>query len=175
MRANREMDQFLEFCVSTGEMEAVFLHLVEEYRAAPAISKAVALYDIFCAPCAPAKVRADAVLPPNDMRIQNAMRPIKLNWTRMQAAFVFGPTTHISNTPPPRSLFDALARHIAKSGDFQNIKARYRAWLSDGNSDDTPSNEVQRHFLERIWQPIIRPHLVAAGFFELPAAEAAAA
>jgi hypothetical protein len=169
------MDQFLEFCVSTGEMEAVFLQLVEEYRAAPTIAKAVALFDIFCAPCAPAKVKADAALPPNDMRIEQAMRKIKLNWTRMQAAFVFGPTTNICTAPPPRSLFDVLARDIAESEHFQKIRGRYRAWLSGGRPYTSPLNQIQQHFLERIWQPIIRPHLLAAGFFELPAAEAAAA
>ena len=169
------MDQFLEFCVSNGEMEALFLHLVEDYRASPTIAKAVALYDIFCAPCSPAKVKAEAALPPNDMRIENAMRRIKLNWTRMQAAFVFGPMTHISNTPPPRSLFDSLARQIAKSDDFRKTKARYREWSSTGDAYLTPLNQIQQHFLERIWQPIIRPHLLAAGFFELPMVEAAAA
>lgn len=164
------MDTFLEFCVSTGEMEPVFVQLVDEYRAAPTISKAVALYDIFCAPCAPAKVKADACLPPHDMHIENAMRRIKLNWTRMQAAFVFGPTTQICTRPPATSLFDALARHIADSKDMRRIKRQYVHWLSGRASR---RDDFQQHFFEKLWQPIIAPHLLAAGFSALPLAEAA--
>ena len=169
--AIQRMDSFIEFCVSAGEMEPLFVRLVDEYRAEPTISKAVALYDIFCAPCAPAKVKADPLLPPHDLRIAKAMRPIRLNWTRMQAAFVFGPTTRISARPPARSLFDAIARYLAESDRFRGIKRRYTAWSRERAST---ANDFQEHFMRRIWEPIISPHLLAAGFSELAAGAAGA-
>ncbi len=163
-------DGYLEFCVSTGAMEPLFVRLVEEYRAAPTTSKAVALYDIFCAPCAPAKVDADPLLPPHDMRIQKAMRPIKLNWTRMQAAFVFGPLTHVYGKPPSRSLFDAIARYLTCSDSFKRMRQKYQAWAKGKKERDG----FQEHFVQRLWAPIIGPHLLAAGFSDLPALAAAA-
>ena len=157
-------EQFLEFCVSNGEMEPLFVRLVEEYRAAPTVAKAVALYDVFCAPCAPAKIDAAPCLPPRDMRIPNAMRPIRLNWTRMQAAYVFGPSKQISNKPPSRSLFDAIARYLARAERLLGARKRYQTWRG-GICHPTEQHE---HFVRRIWQPIVSPHLSAAGFSALP-------
>lgn len=167
-------EDFLEFCIRAGGMEPLFIRLVGEYREAPTICKAVALYDIFCAPCAPAKVNADPLLPPFDMRIQKAMRPIKLNWTRLQAAFVFGPSTHICSKAPSRSLFDGIVDYLANSETVRDLKRRYREVVAEGEGRFAPIDHFQQHFLERIWNPIISPHLLAAGFSELPGLAAAA-
>ena len=160
---------FLDFCVRSGEMDPVFVCLAKDYRENPTICKAVALYDIFCAPASPAKVRADNFLPPKDMRIQNAMRPIKLNWTRLQAALVFGPSNTIVPLHPPESLFDALCTHLEKSEAVRNAKRRYQAQQRRTRHAPRALSAFQQHFVEKIWHPIIRPHLLAAGFFQLPA------
>lgn len=165
----RDSADFLEFCVRSAEMDPVFVCLARDYRESPTICKAVALYDIFCAPASPAKVRADNFLPPKDMRIENAMRPIKLNWTRMQAALVFGPPATISLVEPPETLFDAICEHLEKSDAVRNTQKRYEAQQKRKRGVTSRLNAFQRHFVERIWHPIIRPHLVAAGFFQLPA------
>jgi len=155
-------------------MEPLFIRLVEEYRCAPTVCKAVALYDIFCAPCAPAKVNANPCLPPLDARIQKAMRPIKLTWTRLQAAFVFGPSSHVSSKAPPRSLFDSIAAYVVNSDTLRILRRRYEACATREETPASPLNGLQEHFLERVWIPIISPHLLAAGFSELPDLAAAA-
>jgi len=141
------------------QLEPLFVFLVQEYRANPTIPKAVALFHTFCAPVAPAKLTVDGEEP----QLQTAMRPITVSWTRMQAALVFGPGNGAPPMPPPASLFDGLAEKIMCTGIFTKLKRRYRADL--GNAPKM--NRVQEHFVEKIWEPIIRPHLVAAGFWRI--------
>jgi len=158
-RRGRGTLDFLDYCVRCMQLEPLFVFLVQEYRANPTIPKAVALFHTFCAPAAPAKVSVDS----DDGEIQTAMRPITVSWTRMQAALVFGPGNGAPPMPPPASLFDGLAEKIMCTGIFAKLKRRYRADL--GNAPKM--NRVQQHFVEKIWQPIIRPHLVAAGFWRI--------
>jgi hypothetical protein len=146
---------FLDFCVRSMQMDPLFVYLVQEYRANPTIPKAVALFHTFCAPAALAKVSVKT----DDPQIQNAMRPITVSWTRMQAALVFGPGNGAPPMAPPASLFDRLAEEIMRTGILGKLKRHYR--------DGMKMNRIQQHFVEKIWQPIIRPHLVAAGFWRI--------
>jgi hypothetical protein len=158
------MLDFLDYCVRSMQMDPLFVFLVQEYRSNPTVPKAVALFHMFCGPTALAKVSVN----PEDEQIQTAMRPIRMSWTRMQAALVFGPGNGAPPTLPPASLFDRVVEDIMDAGIFAKLKRGYRA-------DRTPvqnlpggrMNRVQEHFVERIWEPIIRPHLVAAGFWRI--------
>jgi hypothetical protein len=129
--------------------------LVQEYRFSPTVPKAIALFHTFCAPAAIAKVSNDG----EDEQMQEAMRPITVTWTRMQAALVFGPGNGVPPLSPPSTLFDVLAEKIMRTGMLGKLRREYRAGLN--------MNRVQQHFVEKIWRPIIRPHLVAAGFWRI--------
>jgi len=146
---------FLDYCVRSTQLEPLFVFLVQEYRFSPTVPKAIALFHTFCAPAAIAKVSTDA----EDEQLQKAMRPITVTWTRMQAALVFGPGNGIPPLAPPSTLFDALAEKILRAGILGKLRRNYCAGLK--------MNRVQQHFVEKIWQPIIRPHLVAAGFWRI--------
>lgn len=155
---------FLDFCVRSMQMDPLFLFLVEEYRANPTVPKAVSLFHTFCAPGALAKVSVD----PDEANIQAAMRPINVSWTRMQAALVFGPGNGAPPVPPPASLFDRVAASITGAGILTRLRRHYDPDRSPiENLPGHRMNRVQQHFTERLWQPIIRPHLVAAGFWRI--------
>ena len=158
-RRGRGTLDFLDYCVRSVQLEPLFVFLVQEYRSNPTIPKAVALFHTFCAPAAPAKIG----VPTDDAQLQSAMRPITVSWTRMQAALVFGPGNAAPPMAPAASLFDGLAETILCTGIFTKLKRRYRTDL--GNVPRV--NRAQRDFIEKIWQPIIRPHLVAAGFWRI--------
>src|SRR5712672_724135 len=64
----------LRFCVMSVQMEPVFGFLVQEYRLRPACDAALALYDIFCAADAPARIHAPGVLAPMDLRVPAMIR-----------------------------------------------------------------------------------------------------
>jgi hypothetical protein len=154
-RRSAGMLDFLDFCVRSMQMDPLFVYLVQEYRANPTVPKAVALFHTFCAPAAVAKVSVNT----DDPQIQNAMRPITVSWTRMQAALVFGPGNGAPPLSPPASIFDRLAEEIMRAGILARLKRDYR--------QGAKMNRIQQHFVEKIWQPIIRPHLVAAGFWRI--------
>jgi hypothetical protein len=154
-RRSAGMLDFLDYCVRSMQMDPLFVYLVQEYRANPTIPKAVAIFHTFCAPAAVAKVSVKT----DDPHIQNAMRPITVSWTRMQAALVFGPGNGVPPLAPPASLFDRLTEDILQTGILARLKHDYRPAAK--------MNRIQQHFVEKIWQPIIRPHLVAAGFWRI--------
>jgi hypothetical protein len=150
---------FLDYCVRAMQLDPLFVFLAQEYRINPTIPKAVALFHTFCAPVAPAKVSIE----PDHERMQHLMRPITVSWTRMQAALVFGPGNAAPPIPPPPALFDSVTDKIMRAGMIGQLKQAYQA------RHDQPEdiNRIQQHFVEKIWRPIIRPHLVAAGFWRI--------
>lgn len=163
-RRGKGMLDFLDYCVRSMQMEPLFVYLVHEYRANPTVPKAIALFHTFCAPGALAKVSVK----PDDEQIQSAMGPIRVSWTRMQAALVFGPGHGAPPLLPPASLFDRVVDEIMGAGIFARLKRRYKVDRSPvENLPGGRMNRVQQHFVERIWEPIIRPHLVAAGFWHI--------
>jgi hypothetical protein len=159
----------LEFCVRSMQMDGIFLYLLQEYRSRPTVPKAVALYDNFCVPDALARLSTAGVLPPLDLRIQMAMHPFRNDLTRAQIKNFSAPGTAAPQLMPPKYLFDFIASALRKnSRPLKSIRRKYkpgrRAAENLPNGIMTPA---QRHFVEKIWQPIIRPHLVAAGFWRI--------
>lgn len=150
---------FLDYCVRAMQLDPMFVFLAQEYRINPTIPKAVALFHTFCAPVAPAKVSVE----PDEEQLQRMMGPITVTWTRMQAALVFGPGNAAPPMPPPPSLFDSLVDKIMRNGVLGKMRRAYQA-RHDAVEE---TNRVQEHFVERIWRPIIRPHLVSAGFWRI--------
>jgi hypothetical protein len=157
-RSKGKLD-FLDYCVHAMQLDPVFVFLAQEYRINPTIPKAVALFHTFCAPAAPAKVSVE----PDHEQMQRAMRPITVTWTRMQAALVFGPGNAAPSMPPSPSLFDGLVDKLMGAGVIGKMKRAYQAHAEV--TEET--TRLQQHFVEKIWRPIIRPHLVSAGFWRI--------
>lgn len=159
---------FLQYCVLSVQPEPVFALLVREYRAAPTAARALALYDLFCAPGAPARIRAESALPPYDLRLPRGLDPLR-------------------QPPPPPAPEDEGARRTVPPGPpaylFDYVVALLRQAPDDrlgaaGRQFDpgrTPLENLpggrlsagQRAFVENVWRPRVRPALVAAGFWRV--------
>ena len=69
-RGGAELIELLNYCVRSVQMDPIFGFLVDEYRLCPTAPKAVALYDMFLAPEALARIDAAALLPPREQSLQ---------------------------------------------------------------------------------------------------------
>lgn len=75
-RGGKGLIDLLEFCVISVRMDPVFVFLAGEFRTLPTARGAVALYELFCARDAPARLSALRALPPYDLRLPAAIRPL---------------------------------------------------------------------------------------------------
>ena len=126
----------------------------------------MALYDIFCAPQAPARLSLPEVIPPLDLAIAAAIRPLKIHWTQVQAAQIATSPSRLPLTLPPKYLFDGIASHVEKNASaMRKIKRRYKPHRTPvENLPGGKMTSAQRVFVDKVWQPNIRPRLVTAGF-----------
>jgi hypothetical protein len=160
----------LRFCVMSVTMEPVFVMLAQEYRLRPTHAAAVALYDIFCAPDAPARMRARDLLPPRDLRLMSATHWIRRQLAQMQSPVPPDEGWTVPITVPHRDLFDFIVDrlrndpegHIARLARSYDPRRSPEENLPGGNM-----SESQRRFREKIWLPLARPRLVAAGFWQV--------
>jgi hypothetical protein len=165
-RGGKPLIDVLNYCVRSVQMDPVFAFLVEEYRLSPTQTKAVALYDIFAAPGAPARINAADLLPPRELALQIVIE----NLRRSQpgpASIPHGGTAPRLQAPPGKHIFDALALHVRKNrrGAIARIKRRYNLKLTP--TENLPGRRMtsgQRNFVDQVWQPRIRPALLTAGF-----------
>jgi hypothetical protein len=163
-RGGKPLIDVLNYCVRSVQMDPVFAFLVEEYRLSPSQTKAVALYDMFAAPGAPARINAADLLPPQELALQivieNLRRPPpRPGWTEIGAPRL--------QAPPGKYIFDTLQLHVRKNrrGAIARIKRRYNLKLTP--TENLPGRRMtagQRNFVDQVWQPRIRPTLVTAGF-----------
>jgi hypothetical protein len=164
-RGGRKLVNLLDYAVRSIQPDVIFIFLVEEYRLHPTTPKAAALYDIFCAPQAPARLSAMEVLPPANVQIEAAIRPLRLNLAQVQAAAAGSPIV-APLLLPPKYIFDSIVLHLRKtSRGLRAIKRHYRPSRSPMmNLPEGRMNEAQRYFVDKVWEPNLRPRLVAAGF-----------
>jgi hypothetical protein len=160
----------LRYCVMSVTVEPMFVFLTQEYRLRPTHIAALSLYDVFCAPDAPARVRALDLLPPRNLSLVMATEAIRQQWAWLQRPEQpeEGPT--VSITMPHRNLFDPLAHSLQKNpdGHFLQLGSRYDPLLSaQQNLPGGKLNAAQRHFVDNVWRPVARPRLVAAGFWQV--------
>jgi hypothetical protein len=160
----------LRYCVMSITPEPVFLFLVHEYRLRPAHLSALALYDVFCAPGAPARVRSPAALPPRDLHLSAAADFIRKQWAALHSPGQQEDGVPVSSTVPHRDLFDRLAAALQQ--DREGALARVARLYDPGRTphQNLPGGKlspVQKHFVERVWRPAARPTLVAAGFWQI--------
>lgn len=164
----------LRHSVQTVTMEPLFVFLVREYRLRPTHVAALTLYDVFCAAQAPAQVRAPQVLPPSDLRIHAAIQVIRTQWAQMKSPALPDVGSAVPLTTPHRNLFDPVAEALRSDplGGYQALACRYDpARSAHENLPDGRMSAYQRYFVEKIWQPVARPRLVAAGFWQIASIE----
>jgi hypothetical protein len=160
--------ELLDYAVRSQQMDPIFIYLVHDFRMAPNAAKAIALYEIFCAPEAPSRVSMIEILPPHDMRLQESVRPLRVNWTRVQATSAFDVDNRVTPLLPPRYLFDSVVRCLEQGACCTAIRESYNPELSPiQNLPGGTMTANQRYFVDKVWQPVIRPHLTAAGFWRI--------
>jgi hypothetical protein len=160
--------ELLDYSIRSQQVDPVFLYLVRDFRIAPSMAKAIALYEIFCGPQAPSRVSVIEVLPPQDMRLQEAVRPLRTHWTRVQATAVFDADNRVPPLLPARYLFDSVTKALEQGCCCAGIRQNYDPELSP--VQNLPGGKMtpnQRYFVDKVWQPIIKPHLTAAGFWRI--------
>lgn len=161
----KELVDLLNYGVRAVQTDLLFVFLVEEYRNAPTSHKAVALYEIFCAPQSPARVSAAELLPPVHPQMDVALRPLRANVAAVNTARASGSPVPILLLPP-KFIFDTIVQHLRKkSAGLRQIKRRYRVERTpSANLPHGRMSEAQRFFVDRVWTPNLRPRLIAVGF-----------
>lgn len=170
-RGGRARIDFLRYCVMSINIEPVFLFLAGEYRLRPAHAAALALFDLFCAADAPARLTAHELLPPRELGLGLEIARIRESWAELQT-----PPSADDEEPRPvppwpgRALFDALVRgvHADTHVRLAELATRYDPQRSP--HENLPGGKLstsQRQFVERVWTPIVRPRLTAAGFWQI--------
>lgn len=168
-RGGKELIALLDYCVRSVQLEPVFVFLVSDYRTGPTALKAVALYEVFCAPDSKARLKAPRALPPLDLRLQTSLHPLQQWWQQRQAA----PPTLPELTPPPlpaKHLFDSVVHELEASADssLRTVSESYDPTRTP--IENLPGGKMtsgQRYFVEKVWEPALRPQLVRAGFWRL--------
>jgi hypothetical protein len=167
-RGGKGLIDLLQFALVSARPELVFAFLAREFRSRPTAAGAVALFDQFCAPHAPARVRADT-LPPRDLTLPAALAPIR---GAVERAAAFRPTDDAPDPPPmpapPRYLFDRAAALVLADPDGPAAACGREFDLDLGPLGSLPGGRPspgQRAWVETNWCKLARPALVAAGFW----------
>jgi len=174
-RGGRQLVDLLEYCVISLQMDPVFVFLVDEYRMQPTRERAMALYDMFCAPDAPAKVSMHEALPPRNLGLQQAVETIREQHRQLQSADSDDEADDETDrrsrfTVPMKNLFDAVVRQLetAPGNMLVTVGREYDPGLTP--HQNLPGGRMtagQRAFVEKIWEPVVRPQLVSAGFWRI--------
>jgi hypothetical protein len=168
-RGGRDLIRLLKYCVRSVQLDPIFLFLVGEFRRSPTVAKAVALYDIFCSPHGPARISVEEVIPPFNLKIQDLIRPLRINWTRVKASRFAPPETAVTPMLPPRYLFDFISEAVEENSPAVTQVCEEYQYVQLP-PDGLPSQQMtpeQKEFVDKVWQPLVRPHLVAAGFWRV--------
>jgi hypothetical protein len=160
---------FLQYCVLSVQVEPVFALLAREYRMAPTAARALTLYDLFCAPDAPARIRAPAALPPYDLRLPRAVEPLRLPPPPPPADADEGVGTTVP-IGPPNYLFDFVVAQLRQGPSDPLQGAGHKFDPARTPLENLPGGRQtagQRAFVENVWRPRVRPALAAAGFWRV--------
>jgi hypothetical protein len=172
-RGGGELIGLFQYCVYSVQLEPVFVHLVGSYASAPTAAGALALYDAFLIPGAPARLRTLEVLEPQDLRLATPLRALRA----MQTAPPPPPPSEEDRGPrrsspggPPRHLFEFIVTHLRglEDGPLQKVAREYDPALTP--HENLPGGRLsatQRYFVDRVWQPRVRPMLVKGGFWRI--------
>jgi hypothetical protein len=126
---------------------------------------------MFCAVHAPAKLAAYELLPPRELSLAAEVSRVRERWNAMQNPSPDDEDTLRSVASwPGRALFDALVHGLRADvhRKLETVSTSYDPQLSP--QENLPGGQMsatQRQFVERIWQPIVRPRLASAGFWQV--------
>jgi hypothetical protein len=170
-RGGKGRIDLLQFAVYSAQPEPLFVFLAGELRLGPTVERAVALDDVFCAAGAAFRLRCTDLLAPNDLRLVTLLRPLRHYLQQLASP----PLDDDGKPIPPRrpsfgGLFDSVISHVRGSDHWRAIADAYDP--SPGPHENLPGGKMtaaQRHFVDRVWQPAVRPRLVAAGFRQVAA------
>jgi hypothetical protein len=143
---------------------------VQAYRLRPTHLGALALYDLFCAPDAPTRIRALHLLPPRHLRLFSDIQVIRRQWAQMQSNEVPDEGSSVPITVPHRQLFDFVTEALLSDpdGHYTKLSGTFDPQRTpQQNLPGGKMTEGQRRFRDKIWVPIARPRLVAAGFWQI--------
>ncbi len=178
-RGGADALSLMQYCVRSINLDPLFVALVREYQLRPSHLALLALYDCFCAPQAPCRLSVTEVLAAHELRMKEQVAFVRGQWQQMQAP----PLPVVEGEPEParqrssvphRSIFDGLLASLQQieAGGWQRAQRSYNPQLSPNqNLPGGDMTMVQRHFVARVWQPVVRPRLVAAGFWRLTTVE----
>jgi hypothetical protein len=161
---------FLRYCVLSATLEPMFVFLAREYRLRPCHAAALALFDVFCARQAPARLAAYELLPPRELRLEAAIAHIRAQWTQMQSPASGDDEVTLAVATPAAHLFDALTAGVEQdaTGRLARLRSTYDPRLTpEQNLPGGRMTAGQWHFVERVWHPILKPRLVGAGFWRI--------
>ncbi len=169
-RGKRLLD-LLQFCILSVRMEPLFAYLVREYQIQPTMTRALAIYDVFCAAQSPARINLPRALPPRNLRILQDIEPLQQRWPQLQQPRNEPQEDEEAQLPipilPPRYVFDAILAEL--ESDSENPVTRLGTEYDFDRTpiENLPGGELsgtQRQFVDFVWKPHLRPHLVSAGF-----------
>ena len=171
-RGGAERLEFLRYCVLSISMEPLFVFLAGEYRLRATHAGALALYDVFCAGDAPARLPAYELLPPRELALAAEIARVRDRWLAAQAPRAPDEEEESRSVAawPSRALFDALVNGVRADTHkrLAAITASYDPQLTP--HENLPGGTLsasQRQFVDRVWTPIVRPRLSAAGFWQV--------
>jgi hypothetical protein len=169
-RGGRGLIDLLQFCVVSGQPEPLFVFLAREYRLRPTAAGALALYDVFCCPGAPARLKADATLPPRDLRLLAAVQALRQACDGARAAAATEAEGPVPLPTPAGHLFDAVVADLtaAPDGPLASVGRQFDPGRTP--LENLPGGKMtpgQRAFVENVWRRTARPLLVAAGFWRV--------
>jgi len=157
----------LEYAVISAQLELVAAWLIVDYRNRPTAERALALYDAFLAPAAPARIRAPAVLPPRELLLPAGIDRVRRQLEEVASHNAGNPDARRPPTIPPRILFDGVHAALT-AADFEPVLAIRETYDPTRRPlENLPGgrmSEGQRAFVEKTWRARVRPALVRAGF-----------
>ena len=160
----------LEFCVISVKLDPVFAFLVGEFQMHPAAAKAIALYDVFCAPGSRARISVIEALPPRNLQLQEAVEKLRKGYQAARCAESGDAGLEDSSIAPPEPLpekyfFDAVAARVWQGRELQSVAESFDpARTPQDNLPNGRLTDGQRLFVDKLWEPTLRPYLVSAGF-----------
>jgi len=169
-RGGAPMVALLRYCVMAVAPEAVFVLLARDYRLQPNHVRALALYDVFCARDAPARLRVPKLLPPVDMRLSSAIGPIRAQWAQLQLAEPPDPSVALAIRVPPLYLFDFLVTAVQTDPEVGFARLGNLYDPTRDPHENLPGGRMtagQRHFVEHVWKANARARLISAGFWRI--------
>lgn len=156
----------LQFCLRSGQLEPLFLALVKEYQQRPNHLAALTLYDLFCAPNAPARLSVAHALPPQDLKLAGMMPLLRAQWTQMQSREPVDEEKRLYIAQPQRTLFDSVLAALPAA--FVPVAAQFDP--GKRVNDSLPGGRLsagQRNWINQVWLKQVRPKLTAAGFWRV--------